>query len=93
MIKENPSCLLLCDFGLNKETFLTRAGFEPKTSGLTSQRPTNLAISPYVGGLPILSMSLFGMSVKKRTTINCRVARDHNQVYDLEAGARSHLSD
>ena len=44
---------------MNKEKF-TRAGFEPVTSGLTCRRSTNRANLPYIGGLPILSMSLFG---------------------------------
>ena len=45
-------------FWMNKEK-LTRAGFEPATcSGLTCRRSTNWA--NYIGGLPILSISLFG---------------------------------
>ena len=43
---------------MNKDK-LTRAVFEPTTSGLTCRRSTNWANLPYIGGLPILSISLF----------------------------------
>ena len=40
--------------------------------------------------LSILSISLFGVPVRSHTTVSCRVARVHTQVYDttLEAAAR-----
>ena len=43
----------------------TTAGFEPTTSGLTCRRSTNWAKYPYVGGLPILSISLLGGASQK----------------------------
>ena len=46
-------------FWMNNEK-LTRAGFEPATSRLKYRRSTNWSISPYIGGFPILSISLFG---------------------------------
>ena len=46
-------------FWMDKEK-LTRAGFEPATSGLTCRCSTNWANEPYIGGIPILSISLFG---------------------------------
>ena len=49
---------------MNKEK-LTRAGFEPATSGLTRRRSTNWANEPYIGGFPILSISLFGGASQK----------------------------
>ena len=64
------------DLGLNKEE-LTRAGFEPTTSAITCRCSLNWAISPYVGGLPILSLSFFKVPVRSRATINCFVTRDH----------------
>ena len=48
----------LNNFELNKEK-MTRAGFEPMTSRLSCMGPTNRTIWPHVGGLPILSISLF----------------------------------
>ena len=44
---------------MNEEKF-TWAGLEPATSGLMCQGSTNWAIQPYIGGLHILSISLFG---------------------------------
>ena len=46
-------------FWMDKAKF-TRAGLEPATSGLMCRRSTNWANSPYIGGVPILSISLFG---------------------------------
>ena len=50
----------LYKFGWTK---LTRAGLEPATSGLTCRGSTNWAI--IIGGLPILSISLFGGASQK----------------------------
>ena len=43
---------------MNKDKF--RARLEPATSALTRRGCTKWAIELYIGGLPILSISLFG---------------------------------
>ena len=58
--QQKTKYIYLCKFFMNKDKF-TGAGLEPATSGLTCRGSTNWAI----GGLPILSMSLFGDASQK----------------------------
>ncbi len=58
---------------LHKEQF-TRAGLEHRTSRLPCRRSTNWAIYPYIGSLPILSVSLFRGASQKPMNIYLSVS-------------------
>ena len=72
--------ILKINVWMNKEKF-PRAGFEP----VTCRCSTYWANQPYIGGLPILSISLFRGTV--RSTMYCPLARDHAQV-TIQPGKR-----
>ena len=68
----------------------TRKGLKPETCTLSwwCCIPIGLS-SPNARGVIILSISLFGVAVRRHSTCNCRITKDQTQAYDstLEVAA------